>query len=829
MSFTQVFGGTTLYPSNVSYLALALTADTSLEWPLESNTLTPVAASIIDVSPTGAYAVSMPDATLTGVGQTVLFNNLGPSTITIKDAGGGTLLSIAAGTQWEVYLVDNTSAAGTWRTFQLGATTAQAQASALAGFGLIATGSTLSVAESVTTFNSNFTLPAGARGAAYVWNGALGTVSLIAASTLGNNWFADIRNSGSGNLTIDPASSELINGAATLVLSPGDSCRVVTDGSAWYTFGLGRSAVFAFDYTSISLTGQTSPYTLSGSELNRVAYKFTGVLTANMEIVVPSTTQQYWVDNSTTGGSYTLGLRTVSQTPAINVVRGSRGIFYCDGTNFLDADTGSIATPIGISDGGTGSTTAGGARVNLSAAASGANSDITSLSGLTTALAPAYGGTGVTTVPSNGQVLIGNGTNYTAATLTAGSNITITNASGAITIAATGGGGGGGGTVTSVAASGGTTGMSFTGSPITTSGTLTLTGTLATANGGTGVTGTPSNGQLLIGNGSGYTLATLTAGSNVTITNSAGGITIAATGGGGGGGTVTSVSGSGGSTGLTLSGGPITTSGTLTLGGTLALANGGTGATTASGARTALDVPSTTGSGASGTWGISISGNAATATSATSATSATTATTANALSATLGIAGGGTGAITAGAARTALDVPSTTGSGASGTWGISISGNAATATSATSATTATTATTANALNTSNSYTMAGLTVNGAITATGNITAYFSDDRLKQRLGPILDPIAKVKALKGFYYRANATAEALGYESKREVGVSAQDVEAVMPEVVAPAPIDDRYLTLDYSRLVPLLIEAIKVQQEQIDDLHARIIDLESLR
>lgn len=760
MSFTQVFGGTTLYPSNVSYLALALAADTTLEWPLESNTLTPVAASIIDVSPSGAYAITMPDASLTGVGQTTLFNNLGPSTITIKDAGGGTLLSIAAGTQWEVYLVDNTSAEGTWRTFQLGATTAQAQASALAGFGLIATGSTLSVAETVTTFNSNFTLPAGARGAAYVWTGALGTVSLIAASTLGNNWFADIRNGGTGNLTIDPASSELINGATTLVLSPGDSCRVVTDGTAWYTFGLGRSATFAFDYTSISLTGQSSPYTLSGSELNRVAYKFAGTLTANMEIVVPSTTQQYWIDNSTTGGSYTLGVRTAAQTPAINVVRNSRGIFYCDGSNVVDADTGGISTPVSIADGGTGSTTAGGARVNLSAAASGANSDITSLSGLTTALAPAYGGTGVTTVPSNGQLLIGNGTNYTVASLTAGSGISITNASGSITITNTGGGGGGGGTVTSVAASGGTTGMSFTGSPITTSGTLTLTGTLATANGGTGVTGTPSNGQLLIGNGSGYTLATLTAGSGISISNASGSITITNTGGGGGGGTVTSVSGSGGSTGMTLSGGPITTSGTLTLGGTLALANGGTGATTASGARSALDVPSTTGSGASGTWGIAISGNAATATSATSAT---------------------------------------------------------------------TASTANALNTSNSYTMAGLTVNGAITATGNITAYFSDDRLKQRLGPILDPIGKVKALKGFYYRANATAEALGYESKREVGVSAQDVEAVMPEVVAPAPIDDRYLTLDYSRLVPLLIEAIKVQQEQIDDLHARVIDLESLR
>lgn len=56
-------------------------------------------------------------------------------------------------------------------------------------------------------------------------------------------------------------------------------------------------------------------------------------------------------------------------------------------------------------------------------------------------------------------------------------------------------------------------------------------GTLAISRGGTGVTGTPSNGQLLIGNGTGYTLATLTQGSNISITNNAGSITIAATGG----------------------------------------------------------------------------------------------------------------------------------------------------------------------------------------------------------------------------------------------------------------------------------------------------------
>jgi hypothetical protein len=112
------------------------------------------------------------------------------------------------------------------------------------------------------------------------------------------------------------------------------------------------------------------------------------------------------------------------------------------------------------------------------------------------------------------------------------------------------------------------------------------TAAIPVTSGGTGIVSTPSNGELLIGNGTGYTKSTLTAGANVTITNGVGGITIAAASGGGG--SVTSINASGGSTGLSFSGGPVTSAGTLTLAGTLAIANGGTGATSESAARTAL-------------------------------------------------------------------------------------------------------------------------------------------------------------------------------------------------------------------------------------------------
>ena len=116
---------------------------------------------------------------------------------------------------------------------------------------------------------------------------------------------------------------------------------------------------------------------------------------------------------------------------------------------------------------------------------------------------------------------------------------------------------------------------------------------------------------------------------------------------------------------------------------------------------------------------------------------------------------------------------------------------------------------------------------GAIAATGNITAYYSDDRLKTRTGPVKDAIDKIMSLSAFYYHANDLAVKIGkgvYDASiREVGLSAQEVERVLPEVVAQAPIDPEYKTLRYERITALLVAGIQEQQRQLFHLRLGLI------
>lgn len=118
---------------------------------------------------------------------------------------------------------------------------------------------------------------------------------------------------------------------------------------------------------------------------------------------------------------------------------------------------------------------------------------------------------------------------------------------------------------------------------------------------------------------------------------------------------------------------------------------------------------------------------------------------------------------------------------------------------------------------------AGSGTAGEIRATNNVTAYYSDERLKTKVGNIENALNKVNQIETMVYHANETAVALGYDASIiEVGVTAQSVQRVMPQTVAPAPIDDKYLTVRYERLVPLLIEAIKELSAEVKELKAKV-------
>jgi hypothetical protein len=303
------------------------------------------------------------------------------------------------------------------------------------------------------------------------------------------------------------------------------------------------------------------------------------------------------------------------------------------------------------------------------------------------AIAVTFGGTGQTSY-LNGELLIGNSNNgsLNKTTLTAGSNVIITNGPGTIQIAAD------------------------------------ITGTIPVSKGGTGITSV-SSGQVLIGNsGGGFTPATIQGGGIVSVSSSSGSITISASGGSSG--TVTSVGMSGGSTGMSFSNSPITSSGTMTMSGTLAVGSGGTGSSSASGARTNLGLDTNS-------------------------------------SVQFSAFGAGTSAGT----------------------------------------------------------------NGTIRASGDITAFATSDfRLKTNIVPISNPLQKLKRVRGVtfdwtdeYLKKNGGEDGY-FIRKNDVGVIAQEIEKVLPEVVAER--EDGTKAVKYDRIVSLLIEAVKELSAEVEALKA---------
>ena len=337
MSYNSPFTGNVIQPTDVSYRDITITNTTlQLEWPINGTTTNDAAARIMEVATTGVSELWMPPANQSSVGNDALIRNTGGEDFDVMDyAGINTIVTVLAGEAQYIYITDNSTEEGVWGIIAYGIGSSGQDAATLAGYGLLAIGQTLNQSQPVTTFSSNYTALATDRSSTYVWTGGAGTLTLTLASTLADNWFMFVRNSGTGALTVAGSGGNTINGSASIILQPTDSCIIVCSGTTFYTVGLGKSTQFAF--TQLSKAVLTGTYTLTASEASNVIQKYTGALTGNVTIVVPATVQVYYIVNETSG-AYTVTITTGSGGTAV-LTAGSQATLVCDSVNLYNANT----------------------------------------------------------------------------------------------------------------------------------------------------------------------------------------------------------------------------------------------------------------------------------------------------------------------------------------------------------------------------------------------------------------------------------------------------------------------------------------------------------
>lgn len=349
-SFTDRFGGVTVYPSEVGYLSYSLTTSTQLQWPEIGDTGSNLAAAFIRASSTvtGAGFI-FPDARDISPGRAGRIRNTGSIAIPVFSTSGSTIATISAGQDYLISNIDNTTSGGLWDTEQLGVGTSSADANFLAGNGLTVSGSTLTVNwPTYFTGSNGFQLTTTANGVVNTWTGGTGTMGIkFDVGTARNGWITAVKNNGTGILTITGDGFDTVDGSFTQ-LAPNDSTFIVSAGtlSGFYTLGLStQNTNTSF---TVQLNDAATNNTLTNAQAANNIFILTGAIyQGGSTVIFPQTAGEYIIINQATlggldrsglGSGYVSIATSAGNGKTVNIPLNSTRTIVSDGTNIYFAD-----------------------------------------------------------------------------------------------------------------------------------------------------------------------------------------------------------------------------------------------------------------------------------------------------------------------------------------------------------------------------------------------------------------------------------------------------------------------------------------------------------
>ena len=353
-TYNSPFSGNVIQPTDVSYQQFYLPADIVLWWPINGVPPTyDVAARIMDISASGnGFTIAMPPANQASVGQDALFNNTGSYNIDIIDYTSGAITTVAAGKSEYIYITDNTTTDGVWGVVGFGATTSNANAATLAGYGLLAIANTLNQSHPIKAVVDAYTFLPSDRANTMVWSSGAGSATLDTAVTIGSNWFILFKNDGTGTFTVNTTGVDTLDQQSTKTFQPNESALIVCTGSGYITVGYGTSNTFFF--TALTKAVTTGTYTLTVSEAQSIIQEYVGSLAGNVTVVYPPVVALYIVNNLVTANGFSFQITTgLGGSNTVAIPSGQTVSLICDGTNFYNANTVQSGATVGSLANGT--------------------------------------------------------------------------------------------------------------------------------------------------------------------------------------------------------------------------------------------------------------------------------------------------------------------------------------------------------------------------------------------------------------------------------------------------------------------------------------------